>query len=420
MKRILFVDDEVRVLDGIRRLLYHLRAEWSMSFASSGPQALETMSRDMFDVIVTDIRMPGMDGIELLAKTRELYPGVVRIVLSGQSDRDLTLKSALNAHQYLSKPCDAESLTATIARAAALKGTFTDPSLQALVAGAGTLPSIPSVYVELMQQLSDADCCAQDIADIIARDPAMTAKILQLANSAFFGVRRRIASPKDAVLYLGLDTLKSLALTVKVFSQFAARPGSRFSIDSLAQHAMLAGTLARKIAMAEGASRQDVEDSFTAGLLHDLGKLLLVAAEPEKYEAALVGQGDSTQPMENRLPGESEEAEVGPAPHQELLTGDFRDAERRIFGTTHAEVGTYLVWLWGLPDTVVEAVAWHHAPALCPAPRFSPLTAVHVANALAHEGRGLDAEYLGGLGLADRVPVWQKLIEQATEELKAA
>jgi len=402
LKRILFVDDEIRVLDGIRRLLYHLRSEWRMSFVSSGPQALELMSHDAFDVIVTDIRMPGMDGIELLARTRELYPSVVRIVLSGQSDRDLTLKSALNAHQYLSKPCDAESLTATIARAVALKGTFTDPSLQALVAGAGTLPSIPSVYVELMRQLEDVDCCAQDIADIIARDPAMTAKILQLANSAFFGVRRRIASPKDAVLYLGLDTLKSLALSVKVFSQFTARPQSRFSIDELARHTMLVGILARKIASVQGASRQDVEDAFAAGLLHDIGKLVLVAAAPEKYEQAI------------------EDAE------KEGKTD--RDAERRIFGTTHAEVGTYLVWLWGLPDSVVEAVAYHHAPTVCPAPRFSPLTAVHVANALAHETAGgcsplvsaLDMAYLGDLNLAGHVPGWRTLIEQAAQELRAA
>ncbi len=403
MKRILFVDDEVRVLDGIRRLLYHLRTEWRMSFASSGAQALEIMSRDNVDVIVTDIRMPGMDGIELLALTRELYPGVVRIVLSGQSDRDLTLKSALNAHQYLSKPCDAESLTATIARAVALKGTFTDLSLQILVAGSGTLPSIPSVYVDLMRQLADPDCSAQDIADIIARDPAMTAKILQLANSAFFGVRRRIASSRDAVLYLGLDTLKSLALSVKVFSQFTARPRARFSIDRLAGHATLTGVLARKIATSEGASKQEVEDSFTAGLLHDIGKLVLVTAAPEKYEEAI------------------EYAEKRGETH--------RDGERKIFGTTHAEVGTYLIWLWGLPDAVVEAVAYHHAPGLCPAPRFSPLTAVHAANVLAYETRvgndrrafpALDMHYLESLGLATRASVWRKLIEQAAEEVKAA
>jgi HD-like signal output (HDOD) protein/CheY-like chemotaxis protein len=402
MTRILFVDDETRLLDGIRRFLYPMREVWQISFAGSGPQALEIMSRDPFDVIVTDIRMPGMDGTELLARVRELHPGTVRIVLSGQSDRDLTLKAAVSAHQYLSKPCDADSLKVTIARAVALKATFTDPSLQALVSGAGTLPSIPSVYLELMKRLEDPEGCAQDVANAIAKDPAMTAKILQLSNSAFFGLRRRISDPRDAVLYLGLETLKALALTVKVFSQFTVKPLSRFSIEDLGKHTMLVGILARKIAIAEGLPKQEVEDSFMAGLLHDIGKLVLITAAPEKYEQAM------------RL--------------AESTGIHRRDAEQETFGTTHSEIGTYLLWLWGLPDSVVEAVAYHHTPGNCPALRLGPLTAVHAANALANESAvrktgaptALDMEYLNHLGLGDRVPVWRVLIEQAAREQRAA
>jgi HD-like signal output (HDOD) protein len=402
MTRIIFVDDEQRVLDGIRRFLYPMREEWQMSFARSGSEAIEIMAGDPFDVIVTDVRMPGMDGTELLARVREMHPGVVRIVLSGQSDRDLTLKTAVSAHQYLSKPCDAESLKLTIMRAVALKATFTDPSLQALVSGAGTLPSIPSLYVEVMNKLADPDGCAQDVANIIAKDPAMTAKILQLSNSAFFGLRRRMSDPRDAVLYLGLDTLKALALTVKAFSQFTVRPLSRFSIEDLGKHTMLTGILARKIAIAEGISKQEVEDSFMAGLLHDIGKLVLVSAAPGRYEQAM------------------KFAEVNGVLR--------RDAERKIFGTTHSEIGTYLLWLWGLPDSVVEAVAYHHMPGSCPALRLGPLTVVHAANALAHESgpmpepdtARLDMEYLGHLCLADRVPVWRALIEQAAREQKVA
>jgi HD-like signal output (HDOD) protein len=403
MTRIIFVDDEQRVLDGIRRFLYPMREDWHMSFAASGAQALEIMSRDPFDVIVTDVRMPGMDGTELLAQVKELHPGVVRIVLSGQSDRDLTLKTAVSAHQYLSKPCDADSLKLTIVRAVALKSTFTDPSLQALVSGAGALPSIPSLFVEVMNKLEDPDGCAQDVANIIAKDPAMTAKILQLSNSAFFGLRRRISDPRDAVLYLGLDTLKSLALTVKAFSQFTVRPSSRFSIEDLGKHTILTGILARKIAIAEGVPRQEVEDSFMAGLLHDIGKLVLVSAAPARYEQAIK--------------------------YAELNGVHRREAELKTFGTTHSEIGTYLLWLWGLPDRVVEAVAYHHAPGNCPARRLGPLTAVHAANVLAHESAAaiagkpipeLDMEYLNGLGLADRVPVWRALIEQAAREQRAA
>jgi HD-like signal output (HDOD) protein len=401
--RIIFVDDEPRVLDGIRRLLYSLRNEWQMSFATSGAEALEIMANAPFDMIVTDVRMPGMDGTELLSRVRDLDPGVARIVLSGQSDRHLTLKSAVCAHQYLSKPCDAESLKVTIARAVALKSTFTDPSLQALVSGAGTLPSIPALYLELMNKLEDPDASAQDVANIIAKDPAMTAKILQLSNSAFFGLRRRISDPRDAVGYLGMDTLKALALSVKVFSQFHVTPTSRFSIDDLGKHTILTGFLARKIATAEKLSKQEVEDSFMAGLLHDIGKLVLVTAAAQKYEEAM------------------KFAETNHVSEHE--------AEQKIFGTTHSEIGTYLLWLWGLPDIVVEAVAYHHTPCACPAQRIGPLTAVHAANALAYEGdeaatdkpvSGLDLEYLDRLGVSDRVPAWRALIEQATREQRAA
>jgi HD-like signal output (HDOD) protein/CheY-like chemotaxis protein len=403
MTRIIFVDDEPRVLDGIRRFLYPMRDEWQLQFAGSGSQALEIMSLNPFDVIVTDVRMPGMDGTELLSQVRKLYPGAVRIILSGQSDRDLTLKAAVSAHQYLSKPCDAESLKLTIMRAVALKATFTDPSLQTLVSGAGTLPSIPSLYVELINRLEDPDGCAQDVANVIAKDTAMTAKILQLSNSAFFGLSRRISDPRDAVLYLGLDTVKALALSVKVFSQFTVRPVSRFSIEDLGKHTMLTGILARKIAIAEGLKKNDVEDSFMAGLLHDIGKLVLVSAAPGKYERAMR--------------------------FAEANGVHRRDAEQKIFGTTHSEIGTYLLWLWGLPDNVVEAVAYHHTPGSCPARRLGPLTAVHAANVLAHEkdtaaARAplpvLDTEYLEHLGLAASVPTWRTLIEQAAREQRAA
>lgn len=403
MTRIIFVDDEARVLDGIRRFLYPMRDEWHLQFARSGPQALEIMSRNPFDVIVTDVRMPGMDGTELLARVRDLHPGMVRIVLSCQSDRDLSLKAAVSAHQYLSKPCDAESLKLTIMRAVALRSTFTDPSLQALVSGAGTLPSIPSLYLELMDRLQDPDGCPQDVANVIARDPAMTAKILQLANSAFFGLRRRVSDPRDAVLYLGLDTLKALALSVKAFSQFAVTPLSRFSIEDLGKHTILTGILARKIAVAEGFSKQEADDSFMAGLLHDIGKLVLVTAAPERYEKAM------------------RYAEMAGIPR--------RDAEHKVFGTTHSEIGTYLLWLWGLPDSVVEAVAYHHAPGACPVRRLGALTAVHAADVLAREKnyriaepsmRGLDMKYLSQLGLVDRIPGWRTLVEQATREQRAA
>lgn len=399
MKRILFVDDDAKVLDGLRRMLYPLRADWQMSFAGGGVEALKLMAHDTVDILVTDIRMPEMDGIELLSRVRDLHPEVVRIILSGQADRDLTLRSAATAHQYLSKPCDAQMLKLTIARASALKDVLSDPSLRALVSSGKALPSVPALYTKLLQELESPDSSIDDIAKVIASDTGMTAKILQLANSAFFGIRQRIVGPKDAVLYLGFDTVKALALTVKVFSEFAGASCSRFSVSSLAQHCVLTGTLARRLAKAIDLSSQNVEEAFMAGLLHDVGKLLLVDAFPAKYDQAM--RAAETQGS----------------------TG--WEAERTVFGTTHAEVGTYLLWLWGLPDAVVEAVAYHHAPSMCPAQHASPLTAVHMANVLSHTG-GLesgqaaevdfDHSYIERLGLPANWSTWQSFGEALQQQ----
>jgi len=395
MKRILFVDDDPLVLDGLRRVFHPHTTEWQTSFADSGPQALEAMARCPFDAIITDLRMPGMDGNELLAEVRERHPQTVRIILSGQADRELTLKSTRNAHQYLSKPCDAATLKATIARASALRDVLHEPSLQALVGRARSLPSVPALYQDLMREFESPESSVNNLAGIIARDTAMTTKILQLANSAFFGASCRILNPKDAVLYLGFDTIKALTLTVKVFARFSSA-GSCFSVDALARHSVVTAAIARKIAKAVGLSVGEMEDSFLAGLLHDVGKLVLVDALPGKYAEVLrLAEAEGTSVLE---------------------------AERKVFGTTHQEVGAYLLWLWGLPDPAVEAVAYHHCPNRCPGARVSPLTAVHIADAVSHcrtengttPGQTPDQEYLDGLHVTRAA--WQTFAEELARE----
>lgn len=399
MKHILFVDDDPRVLDGLRRILYPLRTEWQTSFANSGPEALDLLSKQKFDVLVTDIRMPEMNGTELLAQVRERYPEVVRIILSGQADQDLTLRVAATAHQYLSKPCDAETIRRTVKRASALRDLLAEPSLRALVLRAKSLPSVPALYTELVAELESEDSSVDTVAGIIARDTAMTAKTLQLANSAFFGLPRHVVDPKEAVLHLGFDTVKALTLSIKVFSQFKSGACSRFSIEELSRHSVITGTLARKIAERLGLPRKVTEDAFMAGLLHDVGKLILVDTLPKEYDRAIT--------------------------HAERTGTSYLDAEREVFGATHADVGTYLLWIWGMSDEVVEAVTYHHSPGSCPDPRLSPLAAVHVANVLSsrlpeykyngppHE---FDTQYLDALTLPTSMDAWGEILEGTTVE----
>jgi HD-like signal output (HDOD) protein/ActR/RegA family two-component response regulator len=396
---VLFVDDETAVLDGLRRLLYPTRNEWHTAFADSGPKALALLAQETYDVVITDIRMPGMDGTELLGLVAERYPHALRIVLSGQADQDLTLKAAASAHQYLSKPCDADTLKRTIARASALKEILEDPSLKALVGRAASLPSAPAIYMELVQELDSARGSIDTVACIIARDPAMTAKILQLANSAFFGLRRHVGDLREAIVHLGFETIKALTLTLKVFHQFDASSRSSSFVECLAHHSVATGALAKRIATIIGMPKQDIDCALMAGLLHDIGKLVLMDAMPDEYGRII---------------------RVADADKERL-----EEAEQVALGGTQSQVGTYLLWLWGLSDDLVEAVLYHHSPGRCPSSRASPLTAVHIANslclasAMGHEDRRqeeLDESYLESLGLSADLLMWQELLEVAEQE----
>jgi putative nucleotidyltransferase with HDIG domain len=389
-KRILFVDDEVQALQGLRRMLNAMRHEWEMAFVGSGQEALALLAQAPYDVIVSDMRLPGMDGIQLLTHVMERFPLTVRIILSGYADNSMSLKAAGPVHQYLAKPCDAATLQLTVARACALRSLLADTTLQGVVAGMQTLPSLPTLYLEVLDALQDPHGSLERVGDIIGRDIGMTAKMLQLVNSAFFGLRRHVSSPGEAVKLLGLDTIKALVLSVQIFSHFDHQQKGAFSLDVLWQHSLATSTCAKRIAQEAQPDRRVVDHAFMAGLLHDVGKLVLAANLPELYSATLV------QAQEHGTP--------------------VWETERALLGTTHAEVGAYLLGLWGLPDAIVEALAFHHCPSACPEQRFSPLTAVHIANALVHTEdstaaagapAALDSAYVAQLGLSERLQTWR-------------
>lgn len=402
-KRILFVDDEAMVLDGLRRMLRPLRDEWEMEFCESGPIALARMAVSPFDVIVSDMRMPGMNGAELLTRVMELYPRTVRLILSGHADNDLIMKCVGSTHQFLAKPCDPEAIKATVRRAAATDGALQSDPLKALVGQMSRLPSIPSLYREIVEALQDPDVPMSVVGRIIGRDISMSAQILKLVNSAFFGLRRRVSSPDEAATFLGLDTLRSLVLSLNAFSQFEGVRVEGFFFSDLWLHSLETGAAAKAVALCERADRKLADEAFVSGLLHDTGKVVMAANFPDRYtEVVRLVQAEGLEPC---------------------------DAERRIFGASHPDVGGYLLGLWGLPVPVVEAIAFHHCPRLGAEQTFSPLTAVHVADALTHcaaaperasaEPR-LDFEYLNDLGLTARVPVWRQEFDQTISTREAS
>jgi HD-like signal output (HDOD) protein/CheY-like chemotaxis protein len=392
-KRILFVDDEPRVLDGLRRMLHPMRRESDMVFVSSGQEAMDVMGQAPCDVIVTDMCMPGMDGGQLLSEVGKQHPQAARIVLSGQAEREAVLQAIDHIHQYLCKPCDAQTLRSALTRACALQDLLIDGELKRVISRITSLPAQPSLYRRLMAELQSPEPSPEAAGRIVAQDVGMAAKVLQLVNSSFFGPAQDVSSPTQAVRLLGLDTIVTMASAL--FSPLDRAEAAWLPLDALWDHSRAVGVLARRIATAESAARTFTEQAAVTGLLHDAGKLALAVNLPKEYAAA--------QAL-------ASSAGIGLA-----------EAERETLGATHAEVGAYLLGLWGLPEPIVTAIAFHHHPARSPARQFSPLTTVHVANVLDHEARPgngtdaasrLDATYLTELNLAQRLPVWRSIFQE--------
>ncbi len=392
MKHILFVDDELNVLDGLRRMLRGMRHEWDMVFAQSGDEALKLLSEAPFDVVVTDMRMPGMSGAELLQEIRDQYPHIVRIVLSGQLAQEMLLRSVELTHQFIAKPCDADLLKNVVTRSLALHNLLQDETLKQLVSGMKSLPSLPSLYVEIMDELKSPSSSMARVGGIISKDIGMTAKVLQLVNSAFFGLPKHVHNPSQAAILLGIDTIRSLVLSVNIFSQFAEECLKGQWLDQLWKHSLTTSVLAKEIFRKESRDQKAIDHVFMAGLLHDVGKIILAVNLPEKY------------------------GKVFALADEEGI--NLVEAEEQALNVNHADVGAYLLGIWGLPDSIVEAICFHHSPLRCPNLEFSPLTAVHVANALEAEqddgniiGRAsqVDLEYLDKIGLGERLAEWRDI-----------
>ena len=392
MRRVLFVDDEPRILEGLRRMLRSQRHDWEMAFAPGGEAALALMEASPFDVIVSDMRMPGMDGATLLWRVREVHPEVVRIVLSGHTELSAALRVVPVAHQFLAKPCDAEMLRVAIERACHLKALLSDDSIRRTVTALGDLPSVPRTYEALTQALADPDASLQLVAKIIEQDVGISAKVLQLVNSAFFGITHSMTSIQSAVSYLGINTLKSLVLSVEIFRAFKPQkelPG--FSLEKLQRHAQLTAQIAARLPV----PKHLADIALVAGMLHDVGKLILAWKISSHFESMLAEAREAHCPV-----------------HQ---------VEERRNGFSHAEIGAYLLGLWGLPYTVVEAVALHHGPNRVPHQNFDAISAVYAANLLAHEREqssgGEAADYVldsyhaefAGLGVLEMIPEWRAL-----------
>lgn len=392
--KILFVDDDPMVLKGLRRMLLEMQKEWDIQFAHSGEEALGHLSKHRFDVIVSDMRMPGMAGAELLDRVKDLYPDMVRILLTAHTDDAVMIKATKYTHQCIAKPCDTEILKSVISRTLAHRSLLTQEKLRQLVSRLDSLPSLPAVYSRITKATEDPECSVQQVGKIIEEDVGISVKIIQLINSAFYGVAHRVSRPSEAAVFLGMDMIKAIVLGLGVFSGFDKSKVSEREVERIYQHSLKTGTIAQTIAKTEGMQKAVIEEVFVSGLLHDIGKLVIAHNLPESYKQA------SALSAEKQIP--------------------FAEAETEILGADHALIGAYLLGLWGLPETLVQAVAYHHRPRSAHGTQFGAPGIIHVADALEHlpaksqkEGApvpGIDITYLTELGLFNRLTEWKNLI----------
>jgi|SRR5579871_245025 len=396
-KRILFADADQKVLDSLKKRLDTLNTDWAMAFTTSGKEAFDKLNAAPFDVLVTRAELAGVGGSDLLTEVMQRFPDIVRIVLTDTVEQDV-VRSA-TAHQYLLQSCNAASLKSTLDRALQIRGMLALPGLRELVSRIISLPSLPAVHTQLIASLDNPELSSRELGDIIAQDVAMTAKILQIANSAFFGLYRYVASPAEAAVYLGVDTIRALALSTGAFTALQTTGLAQSLITQLQHHSTMTGLVASAIAKAENLPKKNCDSAMVAGLLHDVGKLVLAANCPQEYEVVL-----------------STVKKDGVACYE---------VERQMFGATHADIGAYLLYLWALPDLVCKAVGFHHSPAEHSTTTFTAAAAIHAADALEHELTGIsdfsggvtvDMNYCTLLGLAGRVPEWRRLCKKQLDK----
>lgn len=353
MKRILFVDDELELLDSLRARLHRHRHEWEMIFVSSGAEVFPVLEQQPVDLIVSDVRMPGIDGGELLRVLREHWPQTIRIVLSGYAEQTQILRLISLAHQYVSKPCDASKLENIIERCFHLHDVLARDELRAAVGRIGALPPMPKVYAELQTLLADANVPSSRLAELIARDPAIATKVLQVVNSAFFRLAKPISKIKDAVTYLGFGAIRNLVMSAEVFAQWGNLANVEgVNVDVLQDHALACA--AATASLCDDPTLAD--DAWLAGLVHDIGYWVLLSQCPQDL-ARVIRQNRDT--------------------HMPICT-----VEKEILGVNHGEIGAYLLGLWGLPYSLVEAVAMHHDAMNAKPHSFDLLAMVSTAHAL--------------------------------------
>lgn len=330
MKSILFVDDEVQILKALKRLFHN--GNYEVMFAENANEALQILESREFDLIITDVRMPEMDGFELLKIVKEKYPLTLRVTLSGYTDSKNILKALEDnlAKLYIFKPWDNQELLSTIDRLFEVQALLNDSDLLALINNITDLPTVPNLYREICQ-LIEEDSSIELIARKIEMDQSIASKILRVANSAFYGAKT--GNIVQAIMYIGLTNVKNIVLSNSVFNEFGNHKNSHFS---LWEHVNITNKLMN--AIYSRLLGKKVPNVFaSAGLLHDVGRVIVLNYYMNVHEQMLT--------------------EAAAHPEKSII-----ELENELIGTNHQYIGGYLLNWWEIPHPIVEAAMFHHDP----------------------------------------------------------
>jgi HD-like signal output (HDOD) protein len=394
-KQILYVAPAISRDSRFEAELSSLDPSWDICVSGSADEALARIQEIPFDAVVANDQLDDMDGFRLLDTIQQRHPNTHRLIVADLANPKMAVKSAGGAHQCLPKPVDTDMLRAMLERIFNLNIWLSTPAVRELLGRMKIIPSPPDLYMTIARALRDPQASLDEISGKAAQDPAMSGKLLQLANSAALGLRHKVVNVEEAIGYLGLEMTRSLVLLAHTFSYCNRNRSTNARVDRLWKHSLNTGSLARRIAREERGSREVCDEAFLGGLLHDIGELLFLVNLPQEYQTVLSCAGEAGVPV--------------------------WQAELDHFGATHAELGAELMAIWNLPMCVVETLALHHHPSKLLSSNFGALAAVHVADALEQELSGsaenpdsitIDLNYLTDLGVADRLDGWREVCRQ--------
>lgn len=394
-KRILFVDDEPSIRGIYEMLQPFLGDDYTVATAPGGEEALALFEQEPFDLVVSDLTMPRMTGIELLTEVSKRHPGVARIVVSGFADEVTAAKCLMIAHRYFSKPISPIDLSEVIRSLCDARSFAANDRIRDYVGRIDAIPTLSKTYLELTKALRSHTLPLRDISSIIEQDLALTAKVLQTVNSVRFAPARRIQCVFDAVQMIGFEVVRALVLSIQVF-EFCHHTSKTELFQTVWSHSLRTAVRAKRIAAYEDLPYELCDETFLLGLLHDIGKVVLGASCTADYQKLWVNHRDNSAALV--------------------------DAESRMFGADHAHVGAFLLRLWGLPEEIAQAVQMHHSIGAVEFEQFNPQLALHIAQEMApgRQQANLAVDVIQRLGLESHVPMWDTIVHRDSDYVEAS